>query len=368
MFDRSSDFFVLHRRCHRIRHPVPGSSQRAQRCLELLVGRALGSCHFPIAGFEFLAQGGELIGETIPGVVVDVVDRIAFVFLHLLDGTYELFRAHFGFPNRSAPDGREVGATLGIIETTLALLREPGVTHVAVATDTVIESFRNDLFPGYKSSEGMEQALLDQFPLAERAIEILGLTCWKMREFEADDAIATAAFRFCEEVEQVVICTPDKDLAQCVLGDRIVTLNRRQQTIMDEEGVWEKFGVGPESIPDYLALVGDTADGVPGLPGWGSKSAAAVLAKFRKLEAIPPDPADWGVAPRGASKLAATLAEHRNLAMAYRTLTTLRRDVPLNETLEDLRWHGVDQVKFLELCDELGFDDVRTRPHRWRDT
>jgi 5'-3' exonuclease len=284
----------------------------------------------------------------------------------LLDGTYELFRAHFGFPNRTAPDGREVGATLGIIETTLALLREPEVSHVGVATDTVIESFRNDLFPGYKSSEGMEQALLDQFPLAERALEILGLVCWKMREFEADDAIATAAFRFCEEVEQVVICTPDKDLAQCVVGDQIVTYNRRQQSFMDEAGVWEKFGVAPESIPDYLALVGDTADGVPGLPGWGSKSASAVLGRFRKLEAIPPDPADWGVAVRGALKLAATLVAQRADAMAYRTLTTLRRDVPLPEVLEDLRWHGVDQPGFLALCDELGFDDIRTRPHRWR--
>lgn len=286
--------------------------------------------------------------------------------LHLLDGTYELFRAHFGFPNRTAPDGREVGATLGIIETTLALLREPEVSHVGVATDTVIESFRNDLFPGYKSSEGMEQALLDQFPLAERALELLGLVCWKMREFEADDAIATAAFRFCEEVEQVVICTPDKDLAQCVVGDQIVTYNRRQQSFMDEAGVWEKFGVAPESIPDYLALVGDTADGVPGLSGWGAKSASAVLGRFRKLEAIPPDPADWGVAVRSASKLAATLVAQRADAMAYRTLTTLRRDVPLPEVLEDLRWHGVDQPGFLALCDELGFDDIRTRPHRWR--
>jgi len=163
-----------------------------------------------------------------------------------------------------------------------------------------------------------------------------------------------------------VICTPDKDLAQCVVGDQIVTYNRRQQSFMDEAGVWEKFGVAPESIPDYLALVGDTADGVPGLPGWGSKSASAVLGRFRKLEAIPPDPADWGVAVRGALKLAATLVAQRADAMAYRTLTTLRRDVPLPEVLEDLRWHGVDQAGFLALCDELGFDDIRTRPHRWR--
>lgn len=294
-----------------------------------------------------------------------MVDTIVLVLLHLLDGTYELFRAHYGFPNRLAPDGREVGATLGIIETTLSLLRESQVTHLAVATDTVIESFRNDLYPGYKSSVGVDPLLLAQFPLAERALESLGVVCWKMREFEADDALATAALRFVDEVEQVVICTPDKDMAQCVVGEQIVTFNRRQQTVMDERQVWVKFGVGPESIPDYLALVGDSADQLPGLPGWGAKSAATVLARWRKLEAIPLDYSQWDVALRSGPKLAAILAEQREQALAFRTLTTLRRDVPLVESLEDLRWQGVKRAEFLSLCEELGFDDVRTRPHRF---
>lgn len=287
--------------------------------------------------------------------------------LHLLDGTYELFRAFYGFPPRLSPDGIEVGATLGVIETTLGLLREPDVTHLAVATDTVIESFRNDLFPGYKTSAGMDPLLLAQFPWVERALESIGVVVWRMREFEADDAIATAAFRWCEEVDQVVICTPDKDMAQCVIGNRVVTLNRRQQLVLDENGVREKFGVSPESIPDYLALVGDTADGVPGLPGWGPKSASSVLARWRKLEAIPHAARDWEVTLRGADKLAATLEANRELAFEYRTLTTLRLDVPLEESLEDLRWRGVDGKGFLALCDEYGFDDVRTRPHLWRE-
>jgi 5'-3' exonuclease len=286
--------------------------------------------------------------------------------LHLLDGTYELFRAYYGFPQRLGPDGREVGATLGVIETTLALLRQPEVSHVAVATDTVIESFRNDLFAGYKSSVGVEPELLAQFPWAEDVFEALGMTCWKMREFEADDAIATAALRFCEEVEQVVICTPDKDMAQCVVGDRIVLFNRRQQSYMDEEGVIAKFGVSPESIPDYLALVGDTADGVPGLPGWGAKSASAVLSRYRKLESIPADVTQWEVVPRGAVKLAETLRLNRETAAAYRTLTTLRFDVPLKEELADLEWRGVNRDAFEALCDRFGFNDVRTKPHRWR--
>jgi 5'-3' exonuclease len=285
------------------------------------------------------------------------------VRLHLLDGTYELFRAYFGFPKRQAPDGREVGATLGIIETTLSLLRDPGVTHLAVATDTVIESFRNDLFPGYKSSLGVDPELLAQFPLAEEAFEALGLVCWRMREYEADDAIATAAWRWCEEVEQVVICTPDKDLAQCVLGDRIVTYNRREQTVLNEDGVVAKFGIAPESIPDYLALVGDTADGVPGLPGWGAKSASTVLARYRKLEAIPNG--GWDVSVRGAAKLAATLQERFSEALLYRELTTLRLDVQLPQSLADMEWRGVDRERFEALCDGQGFEDVKGKPHRF---
>lgn len=286
--------------------------------------------------------------------------------LHLLDGTYELFRAFFGFPPRLSPDGREVGATLGVIETTLSLLREPAVTHLAVATDTVIESFRNDMFPGYKTSAGVDPNLLAQFPMIEQAFEILGVVCWGMVEYEADDAIATAALRWVEDVEQVVIATPDKDLTQCVIGDRIVTLNRRQQTIMNEDGVVAKFGVSPESIPDYLALVGDTADGVPGLPGWGPKSASSVLARWRKLEAIPSRASDWEVSVRGGAKLAATLVERRDDVLLYRDLTTLRFDVPLTETLEDLEWRGVKKDQFLELCQELGFEGVQERPHKWQ--
>jgi 5'-3' exonuclease len=230
----------------------------------------------------------------------------------------------------------------------------------------VIESFRNDLFPGYKTSAGVDPVLLDQFPLVERAFAALGVVCWGMVEFEADDAIATAALRWSDDVDQVVICTPDKDLAQCVIGERVVTLNRRQQSITNEVGVREKFGVSPESIPDFLALVGDAADGVPGLPGWGARSTATVLSRWRKLEAVPARASEWDVSVRGAEKLALTLRERRPEALFYRTLTTLRLDVPLVENLEDLRWEGVDGEAFLALCDELGFDDVRTRPHRWR--
>jgi 5'-3' exonuclease len=259
-----------------------------------------------------------------------------------------------------------VGASLGVMETTLSLLREPGVTHLAVATDTVIESFRNDMFPGYKTSAGVDPNLLAQFPMIEQAFEILGVVCWGMVEYEADDAIATAALRWVEDVEQVVIATPDKDLTQCVIGDRIVTLNRRQQTITNEEGVRKKFGVSPESIPDYLALVGDTADGVPGLPGWGPKSASSVLARWRKLEAIPSKASDWEVSVRGGEKLAATLIERGEDVLLYRDLTTLRFDVPLSETLEDLEWRGVKKDQFLELCQELGFEGVQERPHKWQ--
>ena len=286
--------------------------------------------------------------------------------LHLLDGTYELFRAFYGRPARQAPDGREVGATLGVIETTLSLLREPGVTHLASATDTVIESFRNDMFAGYKTGAGVDPLLMAQFPLVERAFATIGVVCWGMLEYEADDAIATAAWRWCEDVEQVVICTPDKDMCQCVIGDRVVTLNRREQIVLDEDGVKAKFGVGPESIPDYLALVGDTADGVPGLPGWGPKSAATVLGRWRHLEAIPTRPEDWEVTVRGAPKLAATLTERVEDVFLYRDLTTLRKDAELKEDLSDLEWKGVDRAAFLELCDELGFDDVRARPHLWQ--
>jgi 5'-3' exonuclease len=283
------------------------------------------------------------------------------MLLHLLDGTYELFRSYYGVPPRSAPDGMEVGAVRGIIESTLALVVGGGVTHLGVATDTVIESFRNDMFAGYKTGEGIEPELWAQFPLAERALRAIGVTVWGMIEFEADDALATAAHRWQNDVEQVVILSPDKDLMQCVEGDRVVTFNRREAKRFTQEGVLEKFGVYPHSIPDYLALVGDTADGVPGLPGWGAKSAAAVLFEYDHLESIPDDAADWKVLVRGAAKLAATLAAHRDDAMLYRALTTLRRDVPLPQALDDLRWRGVVMEEFEPLCRELGFESLLER-------
>ena len=283
------------------------------------------------------------------------------MLLHLLDGTYELFRSYYGVPPRTSPDGMEVGAVRGIIESTLALVVAGGVTHLGAATDTVIESFRNDMFAGYKTGEGIEPALWAQFPLAERALRAIGVTVWGMVEFEADDALASAAERWKHEVDQVLILTPDKDLMQCVEGDRVVTYNRRESKRFTEEDVREKFGVYPHSIPDYLALVGDTADGVPGLPGWGAKSSAAVLYAYDHLESIPDDPAEWSVAVRGASKLAATLAGHRDEAMLYRTLTTLRRDVPLTEEFDDLRWRGVVMEEFEPLCHELGFESLLER-------
>jgi 5'-3' exonuclease len=279
-----------------------------------------------------------------------------------------LFRAHYGRKDTViGADGSDLKATLGIIESTLALLREPGVTHLAASFDTVIESFRNDMFPGYKSSAGMDPDLLAQFPTAEDALEAIGVVVWRNIEFEADDAIAAAAVRWVEDVEQVVIVTPDKDLNQLVIGDRIVTYNRREQKILDEEAVVEKFGVHPESIPDYLALVGDSADGVPGLPGWGAKSASVVLARYPRLELIPVSAAEWEVTLRGADKLAATLVENRDLAFMYRELTTLRLDVPIEETLADLEWRGVPRDRFEGFCARVGFDPDTIRVHRWEE-
>lgn len=282
------------------------------------------------------------------------------MLLHLLDGTYELFRSYFGVPPRTSPDGMEVGAVRGIIESTLALF-DDGVTHLGVATDTVIESFRNDMFDGYKTGEGIEPALWAQFPLAERALRAIGVTVWGMVEFEADDALATAAARWMNDVDQVVILSPDKDLMQCVEGDRVVTFNRRERKRFTQEDVREKFGIYPHSIPDYLALVGDTADGVPGLAGWGAKSSSVVLFEYDHLESIPDDASEWKVQVRGAAKLAATLAAHRDEAALYRALTTLRLDVPLAESLEDLQWRGVVMSEFAPLCRELGFESLLER-------
>ena len=285
--------------------------------------------------------------------------------LHVIDGTYELFRSYFGAPKREAPDGREVGAIRGILASTLFLLSEPGVTHVAAAFDSIIESFRNDVYPGYKTGAGIEEALLEQFPLAERALRSIGVTVWPMYEYETDDALATAAYRWVDDVEQVVVLTPDKDMAQLYGHPKIVGYNVRTRTFMDRAGVVEKFGVEPESIPDYLALVGDSADGYPGLPGWGAKSAAAVLARYGRLEGIPLEVSQWQVQVRGAEKLAATLRERIGEALLYRFLAELRRDVPLPESLADLEWHGAPRERFLGLCDELGFSDLRDRPTRW---
>lgn len=285
--------------------------------------------------------------------------------LHVLDATFELFRAHFGYPPRDDPAGNPVGATVGLIESTLQLLRQDDVTHLGAAFDTEITSFRNDLYDGYKTGEGVEPELFAQFPLAERALEALGVVVWHMREFEADDAMATAAIKWADDVDQVVILSPDKDLSQVVVEDRIITFNRIKGTPFDENGIWEKFGVGPASIPDYLALVGDTADGIPGIPAWGAKSSATLLARYGALEAIPDDENDWDVKVRGAARLAESLRQHREEAMLFRTLTTLRLDVPMQESLDDLRWQGVDRDAFLALCDEIGATGLRDRPHLW---
>lgn len=286
--------------------------------------------------------------------------------LHLLDGTYELFRAHFGRRDTVlGPDGRDIRATLGILESTLALLREPGVTHLAASFDTVIESFRNEMFPGYKTAAGIDEELLEQFPYAEDALEAIGVVVWRNIVFEADDALATAAVRWVEDVDQVVIVSPDKDMAQVVVGDRIVTYNRREQKIFDEAAVVDKFGVHPESIPDYLALVGDSADGVPGLAGWGAKSASTVLARYPRLELIPPDASDWEVQVRGAEKLAATLQEFQEEVYLFRELTTLRLDVPLQEELDDLEWRGVPSDGFHSFCEQMSLDADAIRVQRW---
>ena len=289
--------------------------------------------------------------------------------VHLVDGTYELFRANFGAPPAWAPDGRPVGAVRGLVQTLLVLLRQEDVTHVAVAFDHVIESFRNEVFPGYKTGEGVPEELMSQFEPAERAASALGLVVWPMVEFEADDAIASAVHKWRDDprVEQVVICSPDKDLTQMVRGRSVVALDRRRKTTLDEDGVREKFGVSPASMPDYLALVGDAADGIPGISRWGAKSSARVLQRYVRLEDIPDDPADWDVRVRGAGSMAASLVERRGDALLYRELATLRLDVPLDETLHDLEWRGAPGERYRELCRELGFDGLLDAPHRWAD-
>ena len=287
--------------------------------------------------------------------------------LHLVDATFELFRAYYSRPAERGPDGRAVNAVRGLMESMLSLLREPDLTHVAAATDHVIESWRNDVYPRYKSSAGMPEDLLAQFGDAERALRALGITTWPMVEDEADDGIAAALARFGDDprIGQIVICSVDKDLAQCVRGDRIVLRDRMRTITYDEAGVVAKFGVRPESIPDYLALVGDSSDGYPGLPGWGSKSAAAVLARFGHLEAIPASPLDWETPLRNASRLAATLQQQRAAAFLYRRLATLNADAAITGDLDSLAWRGVPRDAFVALCDELVFDRIRGRVHLW---
>ena len=280
--------------------------------------------------------------------------------VHLVDGTYELFRAYYGAPRKLAPDGREVGATLGLGRSLLALPRREGATHVAVAFDHVIESFRNRLFSGYKTGEGIEADLFAQFEPAERMAHALGFVVWSMVEFEADDAMATGAARFREDphVERIDLCSPDKDLAQCVRGARVVMVDRRRRVTLDEAGVLDKYGVAPASIPDWLALVGDAADGIPGIPRWGERSAAAALRAHGRIEAIPHDPAAWRFEVRGAAALAESLAAHRAELALYRTLATLREDVPLEESLGDLEWRGPREAELAELGAELGDDSL----------
>jgi 5'-3' exonuclease len=264
--------------------------------------------------------------------------------IYLVDGTYELFRHYYALPSARDQQGREVAAVRGVLASVLGMIKG-GATHVAVATDHVIESFRNGLWPGYKTSEGIEPRLLTQFPLLEEVLSAAGVVVWPMVEFEADDALAAAAVAASQDarVERVIICAPDKDLAQCVRGKRIVQLNRRTRATLDEQGVVQKFGVSPASIPDYLALVGDAADGYPGLPGWGAKSSAAVLAKFVHIESIPADYREWRVNAANASTLADTLSRGRDRALLFRKLATLRTDIALFENVDQLRWNGPTQ-------------------------
>lgn len=291
--------------------------------------------------------------------------RDTMTTLHLIDGTYELFRAHFGAPARTTPQGWEIGAVHGIIMSTLSLLSQDGVTHVGAAFDSVIESFRNDMYDGYKTGAGTPPELHAQFPVAERAMEAIGVTVWSMIDQEADDGLAAAAARFVDEVDKVVILSPDKDMTQLFGNPKIVGYDTRNQSFVDADAVREKFGVSPRSIPDYLGLVGDTADGFPGLAGWGAKSAGTLLARYGHIEDIPASEVDWDVKVRGAARLAATLAERMSDALLFRDLATLRTDADIHQSLDDLRWRGVDRSEFNTLCDELGFTSVRNRPSMW---
>jgi 5'-3' exonuclease len=293
--------------------------------------------------------------------------------LHLVDGTFELFRAHFAKrPDHLDPQGRDRKATLGVAQSLLWLLEETeeAVTHVAVAFDNPIRSFRNDLFPFYKSDEGMEPALRAQFDAVEEAVHAVGVVVWSMNRWEADDALATAAKKYATEFDQVRILTPDKDLGAMLEGDRIVQVDRIRKKLIDEKSFRASRGIAPESMPDWLALVGDTADGIPGLPGIGEKTASALLAAYVHLENIPDDPRTWTstLKLRGADVCAATLREKRKEALLYRTLATLAVDVPLKETKADLEFKGVPRARFTAWCDTIGAPSMKDRPKRWRDS
>ena len=277
--------------------------------------------------------------------------------IHLVDGTYELFRAYYAQPKRSAPNGQEVGAILGLMRTLIVLLRQQDVSHVACAFDSTVESFRNKLFAGYKTGDGVPGDLRSQFQLAERITSALGIVVWPMTEFEADDALASAVAQWsnASDIEQIVICSPDKDLAQMVRGRDVVCWDRRRGLILDESGVGEKFGVLPESIPDYLALVGDTADGIPGIPKWGAKSSGIILNRYRHLESIPGDPNLWDVNVRSPKLLASNLLEFNEQAHLYRELATLRLDVPIEHSVDQVFWKGFFVDELTSICDEFGF-------------
>lgn len=281
--------------------------------------------------------------------------------VHLVDGTYELFRHFFAVPPASDIDGNEVGAVRGVLHSVLSML-ERGATHLGVATDKIIESFRNELYAGYKTSEGMAPELLAQFPVLEEALDAMGVVVWPMVYFEADDALAAAAAKAAldDRVNRVIICTPDKDLGQCVVGTRIVQLDRRRELLRDEAGVIEKFGVKPESIPDYLAVVGDSADGFPGVPGWGPKAASLTLSQYAHLEGIPRNWQEWHPSIRSGRRLAEALFGMWDDALLFRTLATLRVDVPVFDSVDDLRWKG-PRPTFEEQCRRLQAPDLLTR-------
>ena len=287
--------------------------------------------------------------------------------LHVVDGTFELYRAHFSRrPERAAADGTNIKATLGVMDSLLSLFNDPTeqATHMAVAFDNPIESFRNDIFSGYKTGEGMEPVLGAQMDLVEEAVKALGIVVWSMDRFEADDALATAANRWRESVTQVRIMTPDKDLGQCVTGSKIVQVDRIRNRVIDEDGVRTRNGCHPTSIPDWLALVGDSADGIPGVPGFGAKTAAKLLSIYGSIEAIPPNCDDWAVPIRGGPRLAATLNDCLDEARLYRTLATLVTNVPLAENLDDLRWRGADRTLYRHVSERLG--PATPEPLRWR--